>query len=639
MPSFTTGTGSTSSALQSWAAQRRSERAAKNIQQSSEAGAKAGLTGEYEPREAMFGFIGRDTVEAYNDSMQSAYISKLDADNTNRISEIAISNPDNLQGFDAAVDGMLGGLAKEVDPEVRDLILSSAQETANRQRLRVQSAEMDRNNAAAAADRSDASNTYYMESGRLARNGDIEGSAENLIKFEAVQDARLAAGEIDVEQRNELVRNAERESVEQTNLGGLDRQSTEDAQAWIDEQRSQVPVGFTADEWDSHMDSAQADLNRRLSRERAVQAETEAENALRVNEYTRAALMGEDISSGESTIVHAIDPEAAARADQVSQFAVMSASDRANLLEQTSLIESDDPLGVALLRESNNLVNAQAEKDPYALAVSQGIVNEVPLDLTDPNTLALRDRQAEMISEHYGVPSKPLTDGEAESLAAQIPNMTVEEQISLINNIQSSGAVEVFEQVAGKDQLTFATAGAIGEFSVMNQILRGQEMLNLGTASKPSQSDYLDDFNGYVGAVYEGVNRQAMLESTLAYYAARGNTMYDAGEFRRALEAVTGGVDEVNGAMVELPRGVDRRDFDKYLDRFSPEAVENFGGVLGMNNEQAADAIQRGTPVSVGSNKYEIDFNGLPLKRPDGTNFVLSYDPAFVAAPSYGRGR
>ena len=305
MPSFTTGTGSTSSALQSWAAQRRSERAAKNIQQSSEAGAKAGLTGEYEPREAMFGFIGRDTVEAYNDSMQSAYISKLDADNTNRISEIAISNPDNLQGFDAAVDGMLGGLAKEVDPEVRDLILSSAQETANRQRLRVQSAEMDRNNAAAAADRSDAANTYYMESGRLARNGDIEGSAENLIKFEAVQDARLAAGEIDVEQRNELVRNAERESVEQGYLFEVSGMTTEDAASWVEENKNQIPAGFTADEWDAFIPKAESIVVDMLTEDSAqanavTAARNQAVNDLEIMVNTDQGTMEEQLTALES---------------------------------------------------------------------------------------------------------------------------------------------------------------------------------------------------------------------------------------------------------------------------------------------------------------------------------------------------
>ena len=636
---FSTGGASVAQDLQQWSAERQARLTQKNMQKSADAGATAGMSGEYEEKTAAFGIFGRDTVDAYNNSMQSAYISKLDSDNVNRITQIALENPDNLQAYDAAVDGVLSGLSKEVDPAVREVILQSAQDSAARARLGVQRSEIARNTQSAAASRADASSTYLTESARFARNGDMEGSAENLLKFEATQDARLDAGDIDLAARNELVRSAERESVEQTNLGNLDRLATDEAQSWIDSSRTKIPQGFSPDEWDSHMDAAQSDLNRRLSREAAQRAEMDQENRLRVNDYTNSALLGSAPSREEREIVEAIDPEAKARADQVSQFAVMSQSDRQSVVDNTSLIESQDPLGVALLRESNNLVNQKALKDPYSLAVQQGIVGEVAIDFNDPNTLAMRARQSDMIAEHYNVPSKPLTEREAESFSASIPTMTIEDQIAAINSIQTSGATEIFEQIAGKNQLVFATAGAINEFSVMHPILRGQEMINLGTAKKPTQSEYLDEFNSFVGDVYEGVNRQATLEAAIAHYVTKGNVVFDSGDFQASLEAVTGGVDEVNGSMVELPRGVQRRDFERYLDEFTPAAVEKFGGAMGFNNEQAAEAIRRGMPRSVGQNMYEIDFNGLPMKGMDGKNLVIQYLPELAPVSRFGRSR
>jgi hypothetical protein len=143
--SFSTGGMSVAQDLQSWSAQRQAEKTRKNIARSEEAGIAAGAAGEYAPKEAKFGIFGRDTVEAYNQGMRSAYIAGIDSDNINRINSIVATNPDNLQAYDSAVAGMLKGLSKEVDPEVRDLILQSAQQSADRARASVQRQEIAKN--------------------------------------------------------------------------------------------------------------------------------------------------------------------------------------------------------------------------------------------------------------------------------------------------------------------------------------------------------------------------------------------------------------------------------------------------------------------------------------------------------------
>lgn len=283
------------------------------------------------------------------------------------------------------------------------------------------------------------------------------------------------------------------------------------------------------------------------------------------------------------------------------------------------------------LEAANSMVERELDRDAYSFAVGQGVINDVAVDLSDPSTLNARLKELKIAQDHYDREFDVLTESEVLQFTNDVNNDPASETVNKLKSVSQlphRDALRVFSQIGEKGGHMFAQAGGIalsGAPLVSEQVLKGQEMLRDGTAKNPSMNDYLDVFNDYVGEVYEGVNRSSTLEATIAHYAAKNKTIFDRGDFLDSLKDVTGGVAEVNGNKVQLPRNTHRRDFDRYLDRFTPEAVEFFGGVEGISNENVADMIQRGVPISVGDNQYEILFNGSKIWKNENERFVISF--------------
>ena len=81
-----------------------------------------------------------------------------------------------------------------------------------------------------------------------------------------------------------------------------------------------------------------------------------------------------------------------------------------------------------------------------------------------------------------------------------------------------------------------------------------------------------------------------------------------------------------NGNKIELPRGVDEDTFEDFIDEFSGLQVGLLGGVLGFDDNQAANAIQNGKIKSVGANKYIIMTNeSQALFKKDGEPLIIEF--------------
>jgi len=181
-------------------------------------------------------------------------------------------------------------------------------------------------------------------------------------------------------------------------------------------------------------------------------------------------------------------------------------------------------------------------------------------------------------------------------------------------------------------------AGATGDKNLMSIVFRGQELLKNKVVQAPSNTDYLMVTDEYLGDVYDPTDKAATIEAAKAHYAATaGNqAVFDEAAWDESLAAVTGGISEINGHKLELPRGVDEDSFENFIDSFSPSDVETFGGVMGYTNEQAAEVIQDAKIKSVQA-----------LFKANGEPFVLSFTPevqakqeaeAFLKAKTIGSG-
>jgi hypothetical protein len=268
-----------------------------------------------------------------------------------------------------------------------------------------------------------------------------------------------------------------------------------------------------------------------------------------------------------------------------------------------------------------------ASEDGYSLAVKQGLIDELPLDLGDPEVLAARVDQASALTDHYQVDVSPLTDNEVQAMADGLPTMTADEKMTLASTL--SPAPSVWKQIAGKNAGAFAMAGATGDPAVMKGIFKGAELIATKQVKSPASKDFsviANDYLGIAGEVYGVNDRKDVLAAALSHYAFTSSDKqeFNEDEFEASLEAVTGGIANVNGRKLELPRGVDADDFDDFIDEMQPETVELLGGLKYWGGD-SSKKIQDAEIVSEGDGTYSVMIDGLSQLNNKGEPFTFKY--------------
>lgn len=320
-------------------------------------------------------------------------------------------------------------------------------------------------------------------------------------------------------------------------------------------------------------------------------------------------------------------------AKAASQYILFPKSDREGLPETLEGPEQAE-LRIAL-EKADEIIQREVEKDGYAFAVKQRLVDDIPLDLTQPETVQARLDQADYLSQHYGYPVSPLKEAEADRLVDSLPDMSPQEKTTLAMAFGTNK--KIWEQLDKKNAGTFAMVGAIGDEKVMDGVFKGQKLLVDKLIELPEdRATLLQEFDDIVGGIYVGNDRRAMFDASVAYYAALNGPSAENGffvddSFEDAVQAVSGGIAKINGGKVQLPRGVEENTFEDYIDEFSANDVAHFGGVWSMSNEQAAKLIQNARIQSVGDNRYMVDVDGAVLMTADGQKpFEFSFDPELL---------
>ena len=623
--------------MQQFSRQLAANKRAEVIDEQTRAGQEAFVAGE-EPQFQEEGFIGGVASKAFNKGLKQSYLASLSNDMRTDLGEAELNYKDDVAGYTEQVAALRAAYAKEVDPAARlEALQSLDQQTAlglNRvrrgqaQKLR---RESDINTQLAVDESAEAAYT-------MARQGESANAALELTNTAAALQGRVEAEHITQEQADEDYRFKSSYTHQQFLRGDLERIAE---QQGVDAAIDAFKEGITTEpqqratqkEWDTFRASVLTDLNRMKSRENAGRNNAKSKLAGEVKDYGTAKSMGMEVSAGEEQrLANAVVeyPELDKQFKNINKtaaFAVSSAADReAQLAEQMSTGQIKDVDLAVMLDSTNKKVNKAYQEDGYTMAVQQGIIQPTPLNLADPNTLQVRIGQTEVISQHSGFPTSPLTGNEAQSIADSLPTMTIEEQITLANTFQQAPAV--WGQLAGKGAPLFAMVGAIGDEGVMQNVLLGKRELENKTVKSPTPKDYLADFNDIIGEVYGAGDKEAILSATLAHYAATGTDKtgeYNSGEFEESLKAITGGIGRVNDVKVELPRGVDEDALQDYFKDFDAQAVADAGGVQNMTNERAVEVISKSVPVSLGNGRYMMQREGATLFNDAGKPFVIQY--------------
>ncbi|MDG1997041.1 MAG: hypothetical protein P8J14_11140 [Emcibacteraceae bacterium] len=586
-------------------------------------------------------FSGGAGTAQYNKVLETAYLASLGNDTKEAINKIEAENPDNILGFNEKAEGYAAGVMATVDPAARQQVKQFIDGQVSNSRSRVHRATIKKNKANAIAESNEAITSFGNEAASLAREGNSEGAAEAALQSFAVIDGLVESGDLMADKAANVKREINREMTEQVSRKKFDdllsTKGVDEAQAELDKIRGKNPKGWTPDEWQTYTNSQQTDINRQKAKIGARSQAVSKEAAKALKQYETAVSLGFEVDPQEQIRVKELvagtdNQEVFDRINKTAAFSVLSSSERTEQLNDLETGQLDDVADFTAALKANNEINVAASKDGYSLGVKQGLIEDITFNPSDPLTLALKADQAETLSTHYGVQVSPLSDGEANSLSANIDLMTVAEKVQLAGTLNEAPAV--WNQISPKNQQAFSMAGATGDNVLMTTVFQGQELIKNKLVSAPKAADYLSISDDFLSDVYGIQDKSAIIEAAKAHYAATaGNVdVFDADAFEDSLSAVTGGIGEVNGSKVELPRGVDEDSFEDFINEFSGAQVAGLGGVIGFDDNQAANAIQNGKIKSIGANKYIVMTNGSQaLFKNDGEPLIIEFTSEAVA--------
>lgn len=577
--------------------------------------------------------------QAYNDALESAYFSEISTQARNEIKRLQAESPDDVEQFDKLATQYRDGVVNSVNEGYREIVDSTINNFIDANRVSVFSAQKEKRRRLANEARIANINSSSIDAATQARDGNFAEADNAVLEAETILESMLATGDITEINAYNKKRQIRREVIEQKLKYQLDQSVETDGYSGAFKTLGKMdrPEGFTPDEWSSFKASASQELTRSQSIQNASEKTKIDESKILVKNYVDAVSLGMPVSPEEKAkvaeAVNGTELQATFdRVNEVASFSLLPSGSRANILDEAAKqgIENVDDYA-ALLKAEQQIQTALA-KDPLQFYEQQGLTELAPFDYTDEESFSQRIRQAKEASEHYGVSVPPITDAEASALSKNINAMTPDEKVELAKTLAK--APSIWGMIDQKNQHVFAMTGAIGDEDIMNAVFNGQEMIANKLVQSPSQSDYLAEFDDYVGDVYNNVDKAATRDAALAYYAAiqTPGEAFDASLFAEALDAVTGGIVEFNGFKIELPRGRSVDEFEVFIDGIDLQYISSNGGVSNAPFSYAPDIIKESRLKSVGSNEYVVLMEGnVPMLRDDGEPFIISFDESILA--------
>lgn len=456
----------------------------------------------------------------------------------------------------------------------------------------------------------------------IAIRGDEQQYLESVAKGEALIDSSFDKGVLDSGERdrakskfkNELSRGKVRQDINNDPVAALENiRSNKYSDLSADEQSQFEAMAMSA--IGQNKNRSAHELEKR-SKELVSDTILSLKNGyeVREEEYSAALEAAKLIGNEEELRV----------ARSASKYMLLPKADRDGLPGSIQGVNNAELRSA--LEAADKAINAELDRDAYDFAVKQRIVDKVEIDIRDPATIAARLDQVEYLKTHYGRPVSPLTSAEADMLIDALPTLSPALKTQLATAFGASE--EIWKQLDKKNAGTFAMVGAIGDKDVMTNVFKGQQLIQTKMVDfTETNSELLAEFDEVVGGVYAGKDRQAIFEASKAYLAAKiGAGASGKEDFEDAIMAVSGGIAKINGNKIELPRGIDEDVFEDYIDGFTPDMVEAFGGVWSVPNEKAAQMIRKSKLVSVGNNRYAVDVGGAMLATKNGKPFTFSFD-------------
>lgn len=241
---------------------------------------KGGITQAPELKEEHF--IGGIEIKSHNKALRAAYLASLSTDIRDSIGRIQQDHPADIIQFNENINGLRKGIMSGVEPAFRQEIGTFFDSKSGTAGLNVRGKDIQRQHHEAKATIEGAIDKSSNEAAVAARNGDNLTASEGIVETVELFN-QLIDIEKDPAKKNALVeerRDFQREVAEQTfrrEFDILSDDNLQDAFDLVKEKRKEVPKFWTPDEWDTYLNSQNAELNRKQSSIRKEIKATEAE--------------------------------------------------------------------------------------------------------------------------------------------------------------------------------------------------------------------------------------------------------------------------------------------------------------------------------------------------------------------------
>jgi len=609
--------------------------------------------------------------KAYNDVVQQAYAQRVKGDIRAKLDTFQLEADGDAEQFEQRSKGYLNGLLKTLDPETAMGARLVFNEQYGRSLPRVAQIGRQRTRERAKNDIIAGVNSDIERAEIELTAGDVAAGEQSLAEALVATQGLYDSNDIDrstlddvIKRKDLLLTTATPRREIQVALDNNDFDAAR--KALIAPKR---PESVSIGDWEQWLTSTNTKITRAENRfDAANQAATEQLEE-DVKNYVTA------VSSGflvDSAVSDQIETQVANSGDEdlieimnvaklVSNFSVMSNADRNNYVTNLTERAEGDLDQVPLLDE---ITKAQVRiarglsHDAKAFAQRQGIIETVDIDPADPSTIVEAARQSKIASAHYGQPVPAFTNREAQLLGQVLETGTVDQQLNLFAMLNQDPASL---PILAKTNPTLAAIAATKDEDVQRRIITGRKLQEGGEGAKqatlPSRQltdKVIEDVLGPVNEVYGPENRAMVIKMAQDYYVSDNPNaqQFDRGAFEDALEAVTGGIGEINGGKFQLPRSEDgikvtEDEFETFINYLTPEDIEEFGGVAGSTDpEEALALIQSGQVVSDQNNEgmYFIYVGevGQVLANRNGTPFTFAYDDRATtrtSSPAYSSSR
>lgn len=558
--------------------------------------------------------------------------------------ELAKKFPGRPEDFRKALRDRAQAQMKETDPYARRELLETFTRLGNRKYL-----ELDENRRQFLRDQTRASilqatDRYGTEAARLARAGDFEAAQQEIGKLSQMTTAAGpvelggsgAFSLVEIEERSQKANEQTRENfllgwVERASdpihvLAGL--RSGKTGNPTLDQviaDTDQRTVSKLAHEMETDI-RQQASQARQEARQAAAiaRAETRARRTVAdgaVDDATYVLQQGKMPPNLQQVAAVAAEfPDLAGKLNigmrqqaAAAEFVTLPPVQRANVLADMR----SDPVAT---KEHLQLVNAltvrdneiNADKDKYASAVEAGIIPATPLDINDPQSIAMRAEAGHEIERVWGDKVSGLGKADIAAISDALDGMTSEEQAATLGRLSSTMGDRfqyALPQIADKDPGVAMAAKVAGSRpNLAADVLQGRTLLKSGAVQKAPAADYAAAFDDKVGTAlqHSPTGAAALMDAAQALYASRrfqtGKSEApdvvasdDKADFEQAIQDLTGGIFDYNGQSVLSPEpGMDEDAFAGILGGVDDADL----AVLTDDGKSVAPIMSSGAPLT-----------------------------------------